>query len=103
MPQRCSSRSVNLIVFSNRSRESLLDWLREYRQSISAEHVEHVKTMVGMRPGRCFAQHQVTRAAGQLLAEPLPQRVVQLAHLDALEQLVADPVSLDDTRVERVG
>ena len=55
-----------------------------------------------VRASRRFAQHQVTRSRAELFAEALQQGVIQLADLDALEQLVTDPVRLHHPRIKRV-
>ena len=64
----------------------------------AAVHVQHVEAVVRPRAGRRLAEHQVAGAALELLAEALEERIVELPHLDAVEQLVADPVGLDHPR-----
>src|SRR5687768_11947673 len=64
--------------------------------------VEDVKAVVRTGSGRRLAEHEVARAPLELLAEALQQRIVELAHLDLVEQIVADPVSVHDPRIERI-
>jgi hypothetical protein len=69
----------------------------------SAMDIQYVEGMV--RTGTCWrlTQHQVTCAALKLVAEALEQGVVELPNLDIVQQLVAEPVGLDDPRVKRVA
>src|SRR5579859_4185636 len=54
--------------------------------------IEHVETVVRPGAGGRLAQDQLAGSALELLAESIEEVIVQLAHLDSIEQRVADPV-----------
>ena len=69
----------------------------------AAVHVKDVEAVVRSRASRSFAQHQLARPARELFSKSLAQVVVELADLDVVQQLVADPVGLDDAWIEGIG